>query len=202
MPYNDASRGWIKGQPFRFIRGHNARRADAPSRHELFWVWKSMLQRCENPNYEGYARYGGRGISVCERWHSFDAFVYDMGTRPANHSIDRIDNDGNYEPSNCRWATSSQQCANTSSTRRYVMHDGEEICLREMARRLAIAPKSLLRILAGQPQKKPWQDYRRVARMHASGMNQSEIARALGTHQSSIWYALKRAKEEEISRAV
>jgi len=80
-----------------------------------YWAWVGMKQRCSNPNHQKYKYYGGRGISVCERWvKSFNAFVEDMGERPKGLTIDRINPDGNYEPSNCRWATWSEQNLNKS----------------------------------------------------------------------------------------
>lgn len=73
-----------------------------------------MRQRCFNPKNPRFKDYGGRGISVCERWRSsFEAFLSDMGPRPPRASIDRVDNDGNYEPSNCRWATPAEQIQNS-----------------------------------------------------------------------------------------
>lgn len=91
------------------------------SHDSLYVVWKSMLARCEQPSVESYHLYGGRGIKVCERWHQYDNFLADMGVRPSpTHSIDRINNDGDYEPNNCRWATRREQVENTRITKRYL----------------------------------------------------------------------------------
>jgi hypothetical protein len=79
--------------------------------------WKNMLTRCRNPKASAYARYGGRGITVCDRWKVFVAFLEDMGASPSpNHLLERIDNDGPYEPGNCCWATRTEQQANTKAT--------------------------------------------------------------------------------------
>jgi hypothetical protein len=84
-----------------------------------YLAWRDMKQRCYNPNNGSYKYYGFRGIIVCERWlHSFNNFLEDIGYRPSPaHSLDRINNDGNYEPKNCRWATRKEQAHNTRRQR-------------------------------------------------------------------------------------
>lgn len=78
-------------------------------------IWQKMKERCSNINHIAYHRYGGRGIKVCAQWEMFDQFYKDMGKRPSlNLTLDRINNDGNYEPANCRWATYSEQSKNRS----------------------------------------------------------------------------------------
>lgn len=98
-------------RPVRF-HGHTAKDWASPTYHS----WSNMLKRCRNARDPKYPRYGGRGITVCERWlgrYGFVNFLADMGERPGGRlSIDRINNDGNYEPSNCRWATDKQQANN------------------------------------------------------------------------------------------
>jgi hypothetical protein len=94
-------------------------------------VWMGMRKRCRNPKEKSYSRYGGRGITVCERWDNFANFLADMGRRPSPaHSLDRIDNDGPYAPGNVRWTIDDEQARNKRETV-YVKVDGKQITLAE-----------------------------------------------------------------------
>lgn len=102
-------------------------------------VWCGIKGRCHSADNKDFPRYGGRGIAVCDRWrYSFEAFIKDMGARPfSKATIERVDNDGNYSPDNCRWATRKEQTENRHTSRIIVM-DGERITVAEAARRLSI----------------------------------------------------------------
>ena len=100
-------------------------------------TWQGMKQRCLNINNNRYKDYGGRGIKVCKRWLKFENFYKDMGERPKGTTLDRIDNNGNYEPSNCRWATPEQQYSNMRSNH-YITYNGETLTISQWARKLNV----------------------------------------------------------------
>jgi len=102
--------------------------------HPLHSCWRAMWARCTRENVKQYADYGGRGIKVCDRWKDFQAFVDDMGPRPPKHTLDRIDNDGDYTPKNCRWATRAQQLLNRRNTI-YVEIEGIRYLAHELAKK-------------------------------------------------------------------
>ena len=108
------------------------------NRHEkkdpTYTSWEKMLERCYRPTGAGYDRYGGRGITVCERWHDFKNFLEDMGERPGKeYTLDRIDSNGNYEPGNCRWADWETQ---NNNTRRnvYYEYNGQKLTISQLAK--------------------------------------------------------------------
>lgn len=118
---------------------------DGRSLHPLYGTWFQMISRCENPNQKHYDRYGGRGIIVCPEWHDFWNFVKwsdSVGGRPEGYTLDRIDNDGNYEPSNCRWADWRTQTTNKSSNF-FVEYNGVIKTTVEWAEEFKIHPHTL-----------------------------------------------------------
>jgi hypothetical protein len=112
-------------------------------RHNAYLVWKSMRNRCRNPNNKDFRYYGGRGISICERWNDFWLFAKDMGPRPTSkHEIDRINNEGNYEPGNCKWSTRTEQLQHTRRNV-YIQYGGTKLTLSCWAKKLGIAIETL-----------------------------------------------------------
>lgn len=131
--------------------GLTPRKATPPEFH----IWCCMRDRCEREGSKYYRNYGGRGISVCDRWSGemgFAHFMEDMGSRPTpKHSIDRIDVNGNYEPGNCRWATSVEQC-NNKRNNRTMTYNGETLSVAEWSRRTGIRYRTILmRLNLGWP---------------------------------------------------
>lgn len=122
----------------RFKHGHSIVGKRSPEYNS----WSSMLSRGNNPNDHAYPRYGGRGIKVCEKWHKFKNFFKDMGQRPKGTTIDRINNDGNYEPENCRWATKKTQQRNRQVNIR-ITFNGETHCLSAWAEKIGITGGTL-----------------------------------------------------------
>lgn len=108
--------------------------------------WSSMMARCYDESFDSYHRYGGRGIKVCGRWMDVAKFVEDMGQPPAGRSLDRIDNNGDYEPGNCRWATRKEQMNNVSYNRIIVFHN-ERMTVAQAADRFGISYSTLVRRL-------------------------------------------------------
>lgn len=105
--------------------------------------WEAMLSRCYDPTVNCYSRYGQRGITVCDRWrYSFPNFVEDMGERPEGMSLDRVDNNGNYEPSNCRWVTPKDQ-QNNKANNRVVTLDGVSLTLAQWAEQTGMSRKTI-----------------------------------------------------------
>lgn len=123
------------------------RRHAPPTRTRSSWI--SMLSRCRYRKNKRYARYGGRGVTVCERWLRFENFLADMGERPADTSLDRINNDGNYEPGNCRWATRLEQAANTSKSI-FLEHRGRRMPIADWSAMTGISRRAIyMRVASG-----------------------------------------------------
>lgn len=159
----------IQADGYNLSSGHTTscgcRRKEAPaaniihglSKTRAHRIWRKMLERCNNPKARHFEDYGGRGIKVCERWREFTNFYADMGDPPDGLSIDREDNDGDYTPENCRWATDLQQAANKRTTHR-IERDGVTLTITEWCERLGLKRNTVeKRIAAGWP-KERWLD--------------------------------------------
>lgn len=112
----------------------------------VYKVWEGMKGRCLNSRASEYHNYGGRGISVCDQWLSFELFLQDMGHPPAGFTLERIDNNAGYSKANCRWATRAEQARNQRRNR-FLTYEGVTFCLTDWAARQGLSPKTLLRRL-------------------------------------------------------
>lgn len=144
-----ASCGCLRNRPHAQTHGHSRKKDGKQSREYNSWL--NMRVRCDKTSYHSFHVYGGRGIRYCERWQTFENFIADMGACPKGASLDRIDSDGNYEPSNCRWASKKVQGENKRSTR-WLSHGGETMSIADWARRIGVNHETLRkRINAGMP---------------------------------------------------
>lgn len=126
------------------------------SKTTTFAVWRGMLQRCRNPKNPAYSKYGGRGITVCDQWLSFERFLSDMGVRPDGKSLDRINNNEGYSPSNCRWASRKTQNSNKTTTVLLTI-DGVTQCARDWSRSIGVNQSLITnRVKAGMTHKEAY----------------------------------------------
>jgi hypothetical protein len=124
------------------LKGNDYNKKHGMSFSREYRSWESMLNRCEKPNDREYPMWGGRGIKVCERWHDFNNFYADMGKRPPNTTLDRIDNNGNYEPTNCRWANAKTQ-ANNKRSNTLITYEGRTQTLQQWADEVGIGANTI-----------------------------------------------------------
>lgn len=147
---NTASCGCLSSDAVK-TRNHRHGFAARGKKPPEYYAWQHMIARCYRPTSHHYHRYGGRGIVVCDKWkRDFNAFYRDMGPRPTSqHQIDRINNDGNYEPDNCRWAVRTVNCRNRSTNRILTLGD-KSLCIADWADEVGIRAKIISeRINAG-----------------------------------------------------
>jgi hypothetical protein len=150
-----------------YVKDYPSQRTHGMSGTDIYQTWNRMLSRCYNPKIDRYPNYGGRGIKVCERWKKFVNFYADMGDRPSkNHSIGRIDNDGDYEPGNVRWELEEEQIFNKTNTA-YTTYKGEVMAIGKAAKQSGI----------------PY--YRLSQRVHA-GMSEDKLYKKEWLHNKPI----------------
>lgn len=152
-----------------------------------YGVWAAIKRRCYNPNVVHYDRYGGRGIRMCDAWrNSFEAFMRDMGPRPPGGTIDRIDNDGHYEPGNCRWVPQKQQVRNMSANRLITVR-GETVSLAEWCERVGVSySRTIQRLNAGRtPEEALFGPDKQKMLIH--GRDPKELAAISGTDIATVY---------------
>ena len=192
MSYNQ---GVADSNKLRAKHGRASRKKGSNIKDKAYNTWRCIKYRCTNPNSSHYARYGGRGISICPEWASdFSRFIHDVGDPPsAMHTLDRIDNNGNYEPSNVRWATRKEQ-ANNRSTNVYYEKDGLRMNMTEWAEYLGV-PLTVLasRFRRGLPVSevlRPRINSKRGEYVEYNGkkMTLREWAAETGIKYQTLWY--------------
>ena len=167
----------------------------------LHQIWRSMILRCQQPKTKNFRDYGGRGIKVCERWQSFDNFCADLGPRPSSElQIDRIDNNGNYEPENVRWATRAQQSRNRRSTVNLTFA-GRTMCMKDWAAEVGIDPPVILgrlrrgwsveQALTAQATRRAYTDPgEKILTLNGKKKHLAEWARELGINPAAILHRI------------
>ncbi len=158
-------------------------------------VWTSMVSRCQNEKHRAFKHYGARGIAVCDRWLKFENFLADMGEKPVGLSIERVDNNRGYEPSNCRWATMTEQARNRRNNVRYA-YDGSMLTVAELSAQTGIDEQVLTDRLA----KRGWSvaaalakgnPARRTITYGGETLRVCDWARKLGWKPQIIWHRIK-----------
>ncbi|MDP2159282.1 MAG: hypothetical protein Q8K02_02270 [Flavobacterium sp.] len=162
----------------------------------LYKVWGAMKQRCYNPKDKGFINYGGRGITICKRWDNFVNFYKDMGSRPKGMMLERIKNDGNYEPNNCKWATRKEQNRN-SRHNRMIIYQGQQKCLNEWAYILGVKYQTLTYRLENYSIEKAFTFRRRdskqsrIFKYHGERKSIVEWAEKFGINYKALWWRLQ-----------
>lgn len=167
-------------------------RTHGMSTSRVYKIWAGMIQRCSNENIEHYGRYGGRGIRVCARWEKFENFIEDMGDAPLGHSIERRDNDGNYEPGNCLWLPMEKQAQNRHDNL-CVEVGGESVCVAEAARRLGVNDGTIrYRLKKALHKKDISAPVGRSLTLNGETMNMTQWSERLGIKRTTIAMRLDR----------
>ena len=167
------------------------------SKSPTYKIWTAIKQRCNNPKDKGFKNYGGRGISVCERWNSFENFIEDMGEIQEGLSIERKDNNKGYSLENCIWASRLVQNRNTRRNRNITYH-GKEKCLSDWAQTLGVNKETLTYRLNNYPIEKAFtfgkRDWKltRIIKYQGEEKTIPEWAEELGIAYGTLWWRLKR----------